>query len=65
MEPSLHFDYKHSLIKQHCKLGRALRTETTVNDTGDFAVGRLLRSIERLPRTHRYRVTSKGRRIAM
>ena len=48
VEPSLHFDYKHSRIKQYFKLGRALRTETTVNDTGDFAVGRLLRNLEKI-----------------
>ena len=31
--PSLHVDYKHSKIKQYHKLGKALRTETTINDT--------------------------------
>jgi hypothetical protein len=40
--PSLHVDYKHSKIKQYHKLGRALRTETTINDTGDFGIGRRL-----------------------
>ena len=30
--PSLHIDYKHSRIKQYHKEGRALRTETTIND---------------------------------
>ncbi len=40
--PSLHLDYKHSKIKQYHKQGRALRTETTINDTGDFAIGRRL-----------------------
>lgn len=34
--------YKHSKVKQYLKEGRALRTETTVNDTHDFGVGRLL-----------------------
>ncbi|WP_432844396.1 hypothetical protein [Dactylosporangium sp. CA-092794] len=34
--PSLHVDYKHSTIKQYHKEGRALRTETTINDPGDF-----------------------------
>ena len=38
--PSLHVDYKHSKIKQYHKQGRALRTETTINDTGDFGIGR-------------------------
>jgi len=40
--PSLHVDYKHSKIKQYHKQGRALRTETTINDTGDFGIGRRL-----------------------
>lgn len=36
--PSLHADYKHATIKQYHKEGRALRTETTINDTEDFYV---------------------------
>jgi hypothetical protein len=40
--PSLHVQYKHSKIKQYHKEGRALRTETTINDTYDFAIGRRL-----------------------
>jgi hypothetical protein len=40
--PSLHVDYKHSRIKQYHKEGRALRTETTINNTRDFAIGRRL-----------------------
>ena len=36
--PSLHVDYKHTTIKQYHKEGRALRTETTINDTMDFEV---------------------------
>jgi hypothetical protein len=31
--PSLHVDYKNSRIKQYHKEGRALRTETTINNT--------------------------------
>ena len=46
--PSLHVDYKHSRIKQYHKEGRALRTETVVNDTYDFDVGRRLRNLEAL-----------------
>src|SRR3954452_17505738 len=34
--PSLHVDYKNAKIKQYHKEGRALRTETTINDTRDF-----------------------------
>lgn len=40
VDPSLHLDYKRSRIKQYYKQGRALRTETTVNDTHDFGIGR-------------------------
>ncbi len=40
--PSLHLDYKRSRIKQYHKEGRALRTETTINNTGDFGIGRRL-----------------------
>ena len=38
--PSLHVDYKKTRIKQYHKEGQALRTETTINDTRDFAIGR-------------------------
>jgi len=37
--PSLHVDYKNTRIKQYHKEGRALRTETTINNTRDFAIG--------------------------
>lgn len=40
--PSLHVDYKHTKIKQYHKEGRALRTETTINDSRDFAIGKRL-----------------------
>lgn len=43
--PSLHIDYKSSRIKQYHKEGRALRTETVVNNTYDFAIGRLLKNL--------------------
>lgn len=36
--PSLHVDYKHTTIKQYHKEGRALRTETTINDSYDFGI---------------------------
>ncbi len=38
--PSLHLEYKRCHIKQYFKEERALRTETTFNDTYDFGVGR-------------------------
>ncbi|MFC9841691.1 hypothetical protein ACFVKB_49400, partial [Rhodococcus sp. NPDC127530] len=40
--PSLHVDYKHTTIKQYHKEGRALRTETTINNTRDFEIGKRL-----------------------
>jgi hypothetical protein len=40
--PSLHVEYKHTKIKQYHKEGRALRTETTINDTRDFSIGKRL-----------------------
>jgi hypothetical protein len=46
--PSLHVDYKHSRIKQYHKEGRALRTETTINDTRDYAIGRGLTNLSAL-----------------
>jgi hypothetical protein len=46
--PSLHVDYKHTKIKQYHKEGRALRTETTINDTGDFDIGKRLTNLPAL-----------------
>src|SRR5271156_1538843 len=40
--PSPHVDYKHTRIKQYHKQGKALRTETTINDTRDFDIGKRL-----------------------
>lgn len=40
--PSLHVEYKRCHIKQYFKEGRALRTETTFNDTYDVGVKRSL-----------------------
>jgi hypothetical protein len=46
--PSLHVEYKKSKVKQYHKEGQALRTETTINDTYDFAIGRALRNLPAL-----------------
>jgi hypothetical protein len=46
--PSLHVQYKKSKVKQYHKDGQALRTETTINDTYDFAIGRALRNLPAL-----------------
>ena len=41
-------DYKHTRIKQYHKQGRALRTETTINDTRDFSIGKRLTNLPAL-----------------
>ena len=46
--PSLHVDYKNTRIKQYHKDGRALRTETTINNTRDFGIGKLLKNLPAL-----------------
>jgi hypothetical protein len=46
--PSLHVDYKHTKIKQYHKEGRALRTETTINDTRDFGLSKRLTNLPAL-----------------
>ncbi len=46
--PSLHIDYKNTRIKQYHKEGRALRTETTINNTRDFGIGRRLQNLPAL-----------------
>jgi hypothetical protein len=46
--PSLHIDYKGNRIKQYHKEGRALRTETTINNTRDFKIGKRLENLAAL-----------------
>jgi hypothetical protein len=46
--PSLHVDYKTCGIKQYYKGGRALRTETTINNPGDFGIGKRLSRLPQL-----------------
>lgn len=46
--PSLHVDYKHNKIKQYHKEGRALRTETTINDSRDFDIAKRLCNLPEL-----------------
>jgi len=45
---TLNIFYKHSRIKQYMKDGRALRTETVINDAYDLGCGRLLPSLDEL-----------------
>ena len=46
--PSVHIDYKSTRIKQYHKQGRALRTETTINNPGDFGIRKRLTHLPEL-----------------
>jgi hypothetical protein len=46
--PSLHVNYKNTKIKQYHKEGRALRTETTINNPYDFQIGKRLHNLPAL-----------------
>src|SRR5215468_5256180 len=46
--PSLHVYYKVTRIKQYHKENRALRTETTINNTYDFGIGKRLHNLPQL-----------------
>lgn len=46
--PSVHVYYKSARIKQYHKEERALRTETTINNTYDFRVGKRLINLSKL-----------------
>ena len=51
--PSLHVYYKNAHLKQYhktCGQGAGLRTETTINNTYDFGVGRLLKNLPEVRR---------------
>jgi len=42
VQAAIQVHYRASKVKQYFKEGRALRTETTINDTRDFGIGRRL-----------------------
>src|SRR5258708_27832189 len=46
--PSLNVYYKNTRIKQYHKENRALRTETTINNTYDFGIGKRLHNLPAL-----------------
>jgi len=46
--PSLNVYYKNARIKQYHKENLALRTETTINDTYDFRIGKRLHNLPKL-----------------
>jgi hypothetical protein len=51
--PSIHVDYKGCHVKQYFKEGRALRTETTINDPTDLRIGKDISNLARLQRLGR------------
>lgn len=50
VDPSIELHYRRSKAKAYFKLGRALRVETTVNDTHDLGLGRSLVNMPELLR---------------
>jgi len=46
--PSLHVEFKSTRVKQYHKQGVALRTETTINNTRDFGIGKRLHNLPAL-----------------
>lgn len=48
VDPSIHLEYKHCHVKQYFKEGRALRTETTINEPADFAIPKKLANMPKL-----------------
>lgn len=46
--PSHHVDYRYSRVKQYLKEGRALRTETVINNPRDFRIGKRLQNLPAL-----------------
>ncbi len=46
--PALYVQYKNTRIKQYHKEGQALRTETTINNTRDFQIGKRIHNLPAL-----------------
>ena len=46
--PSIHIDYRSARVKEYFKLGRALRVETTINNSRDFKIGKRLHNLPRM-----------------
>lgn len=46
--PSLHYDFKSARIKEYFKEGRALRVETTINDSRAFRIGKRLHNLPQM-----------------
>ncbi len=48
VNPSLQISHRNTRVKQYWKCDRALRTETTFNDTYEFRIGRKLENLPKL-----------------
>lgn len=48
VDPSVHISYRRSDLKQYFKLGRAGRTELTINDPADFGCTKCLNNLDYL-----------------
>jgi hypothetical protein len=46
--PSLHYNFKSARIKEYFKEGRALRVETTINDSRAFRIGKRLHNLPQM-----------------
>lgn len=46
--PSVHFELKSARIKEYFKEGRALRVETTINDSRAFGIGKRLHNLPQM-----------------
>lgn len=46
--PSIHFELKSARIKEYFKEGRALRVETTINDSRAFGIGKRLHNLPQM-----------------
>ena len=54
VHPSIHIEFKKSHVKQYFKEGRALRTETTINDPKDFGVKKHISNLPYLQKLGRH-----------
>ncbi len=48
VDPSIHVSYRRSDLKQYFKLGRAARTELTINNTRDFGCNKSIENLDYL-----------------
>ena len=60
--PAVRVEYKKTKVKQYHKEGRALRTETVINDPGDFGIGKGLAKPARTTAGRLHRQPAPARR---